>query len=220
MTALPPDLHPSKTQARDQFIVGYGKSGALGIFSCEERLILRRGTRVLVKTARGTEVGEVLGPASIQARLLGAVSSGTLIRVLDGNEEARNRDHRSLENAIFDAARSGTQPGSSLVILDVELLYDGTIAILQFVGDESQTEKLARSLELQFNLTIRFENLAVPAPHEEHHHCEKPDCGRDNGGCSTCSTGGGCSSCGSSKVDMREYFSHLRTKMESRIPLT
>ena len=67
---------------------------------------------------------------------------------------------------------------------------------------------------------IRLENLSLPKEEHEHGGCDKPDCGRESGGgCSTCSTGGGCSTCGSGKTDLREYFGHLRTKMESRIPL-
>jgi hypothetical protein len=61
--------------------------------------------------------------------------------------------------------------------------------------------------------------LAVPAAPDAHEHggCDKPDCGRTaGGGCTSCSSGGGCSSCGSSKVDLRPYFSHLRDKMEAK----
>ena len=124
---------------------------------------------------------------------------------------------------LFEACRSwAANVALALEVLDVDLLFDGQHAIVQFIGAEADAERLAPELEKHFKLTLRFENLAVPAPPaEEEHRCDKPDCGRDAGGCTTCSTGGGCSSCGSAKVDMRDYFGHLRTKMETnqRIPL-
>jgi hypothetical protein len=217
-----PDLH-------DQFIVSHGKSGVLGVFTAAEALLLRRGQRVIVQTGRGVEIGAVLGPATLrQARLLGAASSGRLLRRADGADEARRADLALLEQQLFDAGRAWLERAAlALDILDVDLLFDGQQALVQFVGNDADTEKLAHALEAQFRLTVRLENLAVPSVHEaeEHAHggCDKPDCGRTGGGggCTTCSTGGGCSSCGSSKVDLRPYFSHLRDKLEAsqRIPL-
>jgi hypothetical protein len=214
----------SDATTHDQYLVGHGKCGAVGVFTAETPLPLRRGARVLIETTRGAEVGEVLGPASLrQARLLGTVSAGKLLRSLTPEDEARQSDRRAVEKAIFEAARAWAgREGLLLEVLDVELLYHGQLAILQFVGQDAETEKFAQALEAHFGLTIRLENLTLPAaPEEEHHHCDKPDCGRESGGCTTCSTGGGCSSCGSEKVDLRPYFSHLRDQMETskRIPL-
>ena len=130
-----------------------------------------------------------------------------------------------IEERIFETSRAwAVHDGLMLEILDVDVLLDGSNAIIQFLGIDTDTEKFALALEQHFSLAIRLENLAVHEPHEEHEHggCDKPDCGRSaGGGCSTCSTGGGCSSCGSGKTDLREYFGHLRTKMESgqRTPL-
>jgi hypothetical protein len=60
-------------------------------------------------------------------------------------------------------------------------------------------------------------NLALPAQ-EEHGGCGEPNCGRVNGGgCTDCATGGGCATgCGTGKADMKDYFAHLRAKMEQR----
>jgi hypothetical protein len=111
----------------------------------------------------------------------------------------------------------------SIDILDAEILLDGQQAVLHIVGDDPHLDDFAQTLERRFELQIRFENLAQPAPHadeepaDEHGGCGKPDCGRaegGSGGCTTCSTGGGCSSSCGVKVDMRDYFGHLREKME------
>lgn len=210
----------------DQFIVSHGKSGVLGVFTSPVALPLRRGERVIVQTGRGIEIGTVLAPATLrQARLLGATSAGQLLRRATEEDDSRRAGLALLEQQLFDAARAGAETAAlSLEILDVDLLFDGRQAFVQFVGNDADTEKLARALEAQFRLTVRLENLVAPTQPEEHEHggCDKPDCGRTaGGGCTTCSSGGGCSSCGSSKVDLRPYFSHLRDRMEStsRIPL-
>lgn len=201
-----------------QFLVSHGKSGVIGVFTGATPESYVRGQSVIVQTSRGVELGTVLGPASIrQARIFGAASSGLLMRRRDEQDEARCAELRDLEQQIFEQAQSW----AAFDILDVDLFFDGQHAIVQFVGAGGDTEPLALALEQHFRLTIHLENLAPVPDSHEHHHCDKPDCGRDAGGCSSCSTGGGCSSCGSSKVDLREYFAHLRTQMEvgRRIPL-
>jgi cell fate regulator YaaT (PSP1 superfamily) len=209
----------------DQYIVSHGKSGFLGVFTAAEPLTLARGQGVIVQTTRGAEFGSVLAPASLwQARLLGAVSAGSLLRGADEADHARRRDLAEREQQIFEAAQSfAADAALAIDVLDVDLLFDGTQAIVQFLGQEEDTEKLAHALEEQFELTVRLENVAVPKDEHAHGGCDKPDCGRSagGGGCDTCSSGGGCSSCGAGKVDLRPYFRHLRDKMDShqRIPL-
>jgi cell fate regulator YaaT (PSP1 superfamily) len=228
MSALPSAAAALSAEGHDQFIVGFGKSGALGVFTSAEPLLLRRGQAVIVRTPRGVEVGTVLCQATLrQARLLGATSSGELLRTASVDDEAGHEERIAFERHIFEKSRTWAQStGLAAEILDVDLMFDGAQAIVQFVGSDTDAEKLAHALEQHFTIAIRLENLAVAMPAETHEHggCDKPDCGRRAGGsCTTCSSGGGgCSSCGAGKTDLREYFSHLRTKMEAaqRIPLT
>ena len=214
-------------RAHDQFIVSFGKIGALGVFTAAEPLMLRRGQAVIVQTSRGIEIGTVLCQATLrQVRLLGATSSGLLLRPVTADDEARRDERAEFERRIFETSRAWAErDGLALAILDVDLMFDGAQAIVQFVGNDADAENLAQALEQYFAMAIRLENLAAPMPEQKHEHggCDKPDCGRTaGGGCTTCSTGGGCSSCNSGKkTDLREYFGHLRTKMETsqRIPL-
>jgi hypothetical protein len=214
MSALPPQPPLAELEATDQFLVGYGKSGAVGIFLTVEALPLRRGAAVITQTARGVERGTILGPATLrQARLLGAVSSGSILRRASADDQARCAELAARADEIFVASRARAE-GLGIDVLDADLLFDGRSVILQFVGAGTELDGFAQALEQEFDVTVRLENLAA-VPVEEH-GCGKPDCGHAAGGCSTCASGGGCSSCGSAKVDMRDYFSHLRTQMEQR----
>lgn len=205
-------------ETAEQFLVSFGKGGAVGVFNAPAPLVLPRGTSVVVQTARGTEMGAVLCSATVrQARLLGAASFGTLLRCTDAADAERQRSLTALGQAIFDAARAyAHREGFAAEVLDVDPLLDGRQAIVQYVGAAARLDELARALEAEFGVAIRLEDLAGPAAPEEPLGCGKPDCGKGEGGCTSCSTGGGCSSCGSSGVDLRPYFAHLREHMEAK----
>jgi len=211
----------------DQYVVAFGKSGGLGCFTVVEPLDLVRGERVVLRTPRGQEIGEVLGPATLrQARLIGSQVSGEILRRATAADELmRQRARPQAEELFEDCRRAADDLALPLEILDVEVLLDGDHAIVQFVGGgEDDVARLIAMLP-QRCLEIRFENIAAPTGMDQQDHagggCDKPDCGRINGGgCTTCSSGG-CSSCGAHHVDLRPYFAHLRDKMEAshRTPL-
>jgi hypothetical protein len=208
MSALPSLAPLPALDAAEQFLVGYGKSGAVGVFLAPGPLALRRGT--------------LLGPATLrQARILGAVSAGALLRRATPADERRRAEQAARAEAVFATSQArAQQEGLDIDLLDVDLLFDGQLAVLQYVGTDEALDSLAQALERQLGIAIRLENLAVAPVIEESAHCDKPDCGREGGGCSSCGTGGGCSSCGSAKVELRDYFAHLRTQLEAnRTPL-
>jgi cell fate regulator YaaT (PSP1 superfamily) len=224
MTAVDPN-----SGAAVLHMVSHGKSGGLGCFVAESPVPLERGTQVVVESARGLEAGQVVGPASQRhARLLGPALAGRLLRPFNDQDVEVWQNRQRSTRVIFDRARDlAEELGLPLEILDVDMLFDGSQAIMQFLGEENETglDSLARSLEAVFDTAIRFENLQHTTAQEEESHggCGKPDCGKSEGGsCGTCSTGGGCSSCGSGGVDIKPYFAHLRGKMDAqreRVPL-
>jgi len=211
----------------DQYVVAFGKSGGLGCFTVIEPLDLFRGARVVLRTPRGQEIGEVLGPATLrQARLIGSQVSGDILRHATAEDDLFLQNLGSAAEALFEECRRAAHDlALPLQILDVEVLLDGENAIVQFVGGgDDDVTRLADALP-RGQRQIRFENLAAPGGRDDDDHgrCDKPDCGRINGGggCTSCGTGGGCSSCGAGHVDLRPYFAHLRDKMEAshRTPL-
>jgi cell fate regulator YaaT (PSP1 superfamily) len=217
MSVLPPVPPLNELEATDQYLVGYGKSGALGVFMAGSPLTLRRGMSVIVRTPRGVELGHVRGPATLrQARVLGAVASGELLRCATAADEDQRACLAQRAEQLFASSRQlARQQFLTIEVLDVELLFDGQRAILQYVGDDVRLEAYAQELTRCAGVEVQLENLA--APQEEHDAgCGKPDCGRGGGGCTSCGSDGGCASCGSHKVDLRDYFAHLRTQMESR----
>jgi hypothetical protein len=212
--------------AGGEYLVSHGSSGGVGRFAAEPGLCCQRGDRVVVESRRGLELGVVLCPTTPRhARLLPDPAPGRLVRRASEADEAEARRLRALSHVVFAEARRLTAEGGlPFEILDVELLLDGRRAIVQHLRwADCDYDSFAEALGRAQGVEVFMEDLALPpAPAEEHGGCGQPGCGRANGGggCSSCGTGGGCSSCGG-KVDMRDYFAHLRTKMEQkqRVPL-
>lgn len=210
--------------AQAEFLVSHGKSGAFGRFAVEGAFACSRGDRVVIRGPRGLELGTVLCPATDrQQRLLQHVPVGQIVRPARSEDEAWVQRGQALAIELAATARQLVREQAlALEVLDAEVLLGGQQAIVQCLAPaDSDGSALVEALSAQFQLSVLLENLAVAVPvtseEEEHGGCGQPGCGRaDGGGCSTCGSGGGCSSCGSSKLDLREYFAHLRGKMEER----
>jgi cell fate regulator YaaT (PSP1 superfamily) len=196
------------------YLVIHGKSGGFGRFVAREALALVRGDRVVIRTSRGQELGTVLCPATAGHAHLLPDMGGDLLRQASIEDDQIQSRLAALSQRLFDDSRRlANELHLPIAILDVDLLLDGQ-AIIQFVGEPCDVTALTAALESKHRLSIHMESLALPA-READKGCGKPDCGRiDGGGCSSCDSGG-CSSCGSGKVDMKAYFAHLRSKMES-----
>ncbi len=212
------------TAASTEYLVSHGNNGAFGRFRAEEPITLRRGERVVIRTTRGLELGAVLCPVTANhTRFLDSDAlPGLLVRRATLEDEQESRRLHGVGQRLFDEGRRlAAELELPLEILDVELLLDGRRAILQHVSNrQCDCDAFLAELERRHGIQVWLENLASPAAKDEDHGgCDKPDCGRNSGGCTSCSTGG-CSSCGSGKVDMTAYFAHLRTQMEQkRMPL-
>lgn len=175
-------------------LVRVGALGHVGRFSAADGTIYPRATRVVVRTARGVEVGEVLAPpASSDAQ---ADSDGPLIRALTVEDElllartAKNRD------AAYEACQSRLEELELPVsLMDVEHLLDGQTLVFYFLGPPTpELEPLVAELTELYDAKVQFRSFVAAATAG----CG-PGCGTESAtGCGSCSTGcaiaGACSS--------------------------
>ena len=211
----------------DQFVAAFGKDAALGCFAAAQASSFSRRERVLVKTPRGLEIGEILGPATLrQARLLGAQAQGDIVRPLTSTDEATvRRMHELAGELLAQSERLLLETNSELSLIDAEVFFDLRHALLHIL--HPNPDDLATFVETlceRTGLIVRLANLAIAPEPEPQHGCDKPDCGSGGGGCTSCSTGGCSTGCGTGSTaapDLRPYFAHLRDQMETsqRIPL-
>lgn len=214
-----------------EYLISYGRAGHLGRFAPANGDIYSRGERVVIKSRRGLELGEVLDESQPQRAGLPDDYVGELHRRAtsdDINVAIRQvEDSNHLCQFAEDVARELSLP---FTVLDVEVMLDGRSAILHGLPHQHcDAGPLLEQLGEQHGLIVRLYDMGreLPPPadaddHEEKYKCDKPDCGE--GECTSCGTDGGCNSCssGTKPEDLEALFSRLRTEMEQRqrVPLT
>ncbi|MCO6457481.1 MAG: hypothetical protein J5I93_19450 [Pirellulaceae bacterium] len=170
-----------------QHWVRYGLLGHVGAFNSVDACRYPRGARVICRTHRGLELGEVLQPVSSQS----PQSAGALLRGVTVEDElllARLESHR---DAAYDACcRLLRERHLPSTLMDVEHLFDGRSLYFYFWGHitpeiEEVTGELAGLYAQEIQLRRFTETLTEGCG---------PGCGTEQaaGGCSS----GGCSTCG------------------------
>lgn len=190
-------------------LVRVGVLGQVGRFPASDGVRYPRGTRVVCRTARGLEMGEVLsneppvGPDSATPNWLqgkdgsAVMPDGSLVRALTAEDELLQSRLKKNRNAAYDAcANLLTEHRVSAVLVDVEHLFDGSTLYFYFLGDvPNDIQPLVDQLGEAYEAKVQFRDFATAV--EE--GCG-PDCGTDDaagcgtGGCSTCSIASACKS--------------------------
>jgi cell fate regulator YaaT (PSP1 superfamily) len=208
-----------------EYLVSYGRTGDFGRFRLAQPIGCRRGDRVVVRSHRGLELGEVLCPATPgHAQFLPNTTVGALLRLAgDQDEQAAERQRQRGRQLCDDGRRLAGELALPLEILDAEILLDGQQAIVQFLRwDECDFRPFVSALSTRYEVQLAMHDLALPGDadaEQEEHGCGREDCGRagGKGSCASCGSGGGCSGCGvAKKEDLAAYFAGLRQQMDAR----
>lgn len=170
--------------------------GHVGRFDSVDGVRYSRRARVICRTSRGLEIGEVLTTGETK----GDAADGDLIRKLTVEDNlllARLDKHR---DDAFNACQQLIQSrGFTTALLDVEHLFDGGSLYFYFLGDvprelETLTSDLAATYETQVKLQRFADTLAEGCG---------PGCGTEDaengcasGACSSCAVAQACSSHG------------------------
>lgn len=205
-----------------EYLVTYGRAGFLSRFRAPVQYV--RDDRVVVRSARGVELGIVLGEAG---RLVGPDIAGDIVRPATADDEAAAGQLRDRAGTILTDAQSEAEGlGLPLLFVDGEILLDGREAILQAVHwADCDATPLFEVLSARHGVLVKLADLTA-GPKPAGGGCEV--CGAEKQGCDSCGTGGGCSSgsCSRGSVktadDLTAYFAGLRRQMETaaaRVPL-
>lgn len=214
-----------------EYLVSHGRAAALTRCRSAETWQPVRSDRVVLRSPRGLELGNVLGLAE-GACDTSALAQGELLRRASAADEVLLSSLQEKSLALLDAAQTRIEAdGLPLLALDAEFLLDGREAFLHVLrwGDVTLTP-LLESLNSSFGTTVRMVDRGQPAAQNEHGcgscgscgsggGCGSGDCGtKEKGGCSS----GSCSK-GSFKTadDLSDYFLRLRAEMlaHPRVPL-
>lgn len=172
------------------YLVRYGRMGHVGRFAADATAgPLERGQPVVLRTARGTELGVVLAPSAAVDDIAAdaAILRRTTPEDLERARDAARARHERLAacERVFD---DGTWP---LALVDVEPLLDEGRTVLYYLGPHRlDTAGLREALRAGCGLDA----VLVPVGRDE----PAEDEGSEPDGCGSCGAdgGGGCGSCG------------------------
>lgn len=159
----------------------------LGRYLPAQPVRYRRAQRVVVRTARGLEVGEVLGAAEAVEQSL--EPDGTILRPMTVEDElVEARLLKNRQAALEHCERCLREKNLPVALLDVEHLFDGQTLVFYFLGEptaelERLTAELAEAYEAKAQIGAFADLLATGCG---------PDCGTEHaasGGCGSCAAG-------------------------------
>lgn len=149
-------------------------------------LELERGRRVIVRTHRGVELGEVVRRCPDAATPKQSIVN--ILRPTTSEDEILlRRLIRHKRDAVEACRRELSQAGSQSILLDVDQLFDGGTLVMHFLGPVDQlAESITKRIVERYESIVRtrhFSKLLLEG-------CG-PDCGTESSG----HCGGNCAGC-------------------------
>ncbi|NOY42665.1 MAG: hypothetical protein GXP26_12625 [Planctomycetes bacterium] len=181
-------------------LVRYSLLGQVGRFVSADATLYPRRSRVIVRSARGLEIGEVLAePESADDT---SSPAGQILRkmtVEDQLLEARLEKHR--HKAFQACCELLAEHRISAALVDVEHLFDGEGLFFYFLGEvPAEAEEITRQLADTYEATVEFRKFAETLSEG----CG-PGCGTEEamgqGGCESCTTCAVASACSTVKKE-------------------
>lgn len=147
-----------------RYVIRYGATRILGVSAHPGDQTYARGTRVIVRTDRGLEAGEVLCEAKDQTPA--GLESGSTPQILrpmtpeDLNELSRIRDHEADEFQI--CLRSIEKLGLQMQLVDVEHIFGGERIVVYYLADgRVDFRELVKLLAGEFQTRIEMRQIGV-----------------------------------------------------------
>ncbi|MGD9647576.1 MAG: PSP1 C-terminal domain-containing protein [Pirellulales bacterium] len=182
-------------------LVRVGAMADVGAFGSGDATRYPRGSRVIVRTRRGLEIGQVL--TSPDDAPDAGPTDGTIVRGMTVEDELLEaRLHRNRRAASEACAAELARRSLPTALLDVEHLFDGQTLVFYFLGElPAELDALTAELAEAYDAKAQFRSFAETVTAG----CG-PGCGTDEatgGGCDSCATGcaisGACGTRGSSR---------------------
>ncbi|MEM8946026.1 MAG: PSP1 C-terminal domain-containing protein [Planctomycetota bacterium] len=167
--------------------VRFSLLGEVGRFVSANAVRYPRSARVIVRTARGLEVGQVLSEPTTGDST--ERNDGQILRKMTVEDDllvARLEKHR---HAAFDACdRLLRENRVAATLMDVEHLFDGAGLFFYFLGEvPAEAEQFTRQLAAKYEKTVEFRKFAETLAEG----CG-PGCGTEEamgqGGCDSCTS--------------------------------
>ncbi|WP_406695145.1 PSP1 domain-containing protein [Singulisphaera sp. Ch08] len=176
------------------YLIRYGLMAQVGKFSADSA-DFERGTTVVIRSHRGTELGEVLAPLSSASSE--AETAARVLRIAGPLDLEQARLAESARSTRFEMCQRLFQDGVwPMELIDVEPLLDDRRTVLHYLGPHRlDVTGLLSAFRSTYDLDVMLEPVGRDVPDEEE---EEAEVEADEGGCESCGSegGGGCGSSG------------------------
>ena len=176
-----------------QHLVRFGAMGLVGQFSAADGTCYPRSAKVIMRTRRGLEIGDVLAPPTGAAA--NAAVDGTILRGITGADELlATRINQNKLNAFAACSSRLAELNVPATLIDVELLFDGRSLFFYFMGDTTpEIEQITAELAEVYEARVKFRQFTEAVVNG----CG-PNCGTEDaeGGCSNCTSCAVAGACG------------------------
>jgi cell fate regulator YaaT (PSP1 superfamily) len=179
----PPERNPRMPPPRSEsptYLVRHGAMRCLGEFGLAPGLpVPARHASVVVTTERGTEIGEVLAPASPHAlAALPDPTRGTIIRYPTAEDRASLAKFEATRSATCDrCAQLIREHALDMQVVDVEFLLGGERFILYFLAENRvDFRELVKAMAREFRTRIELRQIGLRE--EAKLLADYGDCGR------------------------------------------
>lgn len=165
-----------------QYIVRYGSLRLLGVFSTSREETFRRNIRILARTSRGVELGDVLCEATERAvRDLRDAPGGQILRELSSNDLSELSQLRDQERKIWQfCLHSIEKLGLEMRLVDVEQVFGGERILIYYLAENRvDFRELVKILAAEFQTRIEMRQIGVRDEAKllaDYGDCGKPVC--------------------------------------------
>lgn len=165
-----------------KYIVRHGAMRMLGEFAAASGVSFSRAARVVVRTERGLELGDVLSPSTPQAvAYLPDPTSGDIVRPMSAEDYHREGKLKAESKQQFEtASRLVTEHRLAMQLVDVEPIFGGERIVFYFLSEKRvDFRELVRSMAREFQARIELRQIGVRDEAKllaDYGDCGKPVC--------------------------------------------
>lgn len=164
------------------YILRYGSLRILGTFSPPRGATFARGQKVLTKTSRGVELGEVLCEANEKSvQEIDGENGGRIVRKFeDSDREQLNKLHQTEREAWDFCHKQIEKMQLEMQLIDVEQVFGGERTLVYYLAENRvDFRELVKILAAEFGTRIEMRQIGVRDEAKllaDYGDCGKPVC--------------------------------------------
>jgi len=167
-----------------KYVVRHGVMRSLGVFTTSRGEAFGRGIRVIARTSRGLESGEILCEADDQAVAnLTDPSQGQILRAMSTQDEIELRHMHDQERQEFESCQRHIEKlGLEMDLVDAEHIFGGERIVFFYLAENRvDFRELVKILAAEFQTRIEMRQIGVRDEAKllaDYGDCGKPVCSR------------------------------------------